>query len=95
MTDNHRAAAFYNTCVRRPVVQEVHRRHVTRFESESFSSKVERQSQMDRITGDDLMCESVHSNDVIASEKSVFNMADFYESIPGKKQVSYFVVKKL
>lgn len=94
MSDNHRQAAFYNTCVTRPNVHDNpttrcrRRRPVSQCaENEAKRLSVERLCMGFPQDDELLKCgdgESEVSEDALDNEKCVFNMADFYDSIPGK-----------
>lgn len=88
MTDHHRQAAFYNTCVTRAKVPEnpSRRRSVSRCEEIEAKRVIAENECMGLHHEDELRCgESDKTVDeALENDKSAFNMADFYESIPGK-----------
>lgn len=89
MTDPHRQAAFYNTCVTRAKIHEraFRRPPISRYEENQEAKLLSAENVCMGLQQDDeLRCEesSKSDSDAIENDKSVFNMSDFYQSIPGK-----------
>lgn len=83
MSDHHRQAAFYNTCVTRANVQKQHHRRPTTCEVTESTRLPTDESGCPILQQDEIRCGESEASDAIDTEKCVFNMADFYESIPG------------